>query len=497
MRDQHPAPDNVRIEKTTLRGSLRHGSIVIAAITSCTNTSNPTLMLAAGLVARKAVQRGLRVSPLIKISLAPGSRAVTAYLTNAGLQDYLDELGFYTVGYGCTTCIGNSGPLEAHIEAAIQKNDLVAVSVLSGNRNFEARIHQSVKANFLMSPPLVVLFALAGRIDIDLTTEPIGFDSDGQPVFLQDLWPTPEELRELLPFALDPETYRRQYSALDRINPRWNEIRAPQGKVYAWNPNSTYIQEPPYFQNFSLQPEPIREIRKARLLALFGDSVTTDHISPAGAIRKDSPAGRYLIQHGVSPGDFNSYGARRGNHEVMIRGTFANVRIKNLLLGGEEGGYTIHQPSGEKMTIYDAAMRYKQEGVPLIVVAGKEYGTGSSRDWAAKGTALLGVKAVVAESFERIHRSNLVGVGVLPLQLEQVTAAQLELHGDELFDIIGLSDELKPQQEVTFLIRRPNGSVRTVPVRCRLDTPIEVEYYRHGGILPYVLRQILSQATDA
>lgn len=480
---------------TSPRSQLRHGSIVIAAITSCTNTSNPLLMLTAGLLAKKAVQLGLKRNPLVKASLSPGSRAVTAYLKKAGLQDFLDLLGFHIVGYGCMTCIGNSGPLDPHIESAIQNNDLIAVAVLSGNRNFEARIHQSVKANFLMSPPLVVAFAIAGRIDIDLTEEPIGFTENGTPVFLKDLWPTAEELASVLPHALDPGIYRQQYQDLDRINPRWTEIQAPTGLTYTWNPASTYIQEPPFFDNFKLDPEPITEIRNARLLALFGDSVTTDHISPAGPIRKDSPAGRYLLERGVQPADFNTYGARRGNHEVMIRGTYANVRIRNLILGGEEGGYTIYQPTGEKMTIYEAAMRYKNEGIPLVVIAGKEYGTGSSRDWAAKGTALLGIKAVVAESFERIHRSNLVGMGVLPLELKGRGAVELGIKGDELFDVVGLNDRLRPQQELRLVIKKPSGATLTVPVRCRLDTQIEVEYYRHGGILPYVLRQILRQKT--
>ena len=495
MRDQHPSPDNVVVKRETLHGRVRHGSILIAAITSCTNTSNPTVMLAAGLVAKKAVERGLQVNGLIKTSLAPGSRAVTAYLEKSGLQEYLNQLGFYLVGYGCTTCIGNSGPLESHIEEAVLEHDLVTASVLSGNRNFEARIHQTIKANFLMSPPLVVAFALAGRIDIDITREPIGFDPQGQPVYLKDIWPTPEELQAVLPFALDPEIYRKLYANIEQANPRWNEIQAPTGKTYQWDPQSTYIQEPPFFENFKMEPDPIQEIKDARVLAIFGDSVTTDHISPAGAIKKDSPAGKYLMEHGVRPEDFNSYGSRRGNHQVMIRGTFANVRIKNLMLGGEEGGYTIHQPSGEKMTIYDAAMRYKQEGVPLIVLAGKEYGTGSSRDWAAKGTALLGVRAVVAESFERIHRSNLIGMGVLPLQFKEgYNVRRLGLNGTETYSIIGLNDNLQPQQDLLLLVRRSNGSVETVPVLCRVDTPVELEYYRHGGILPYVLRQLVRWA---
>jgi len=494
MRDQHPAPDNVTVSREALNGELRHGSVLIAAITSCTNTSNPSLMLAAGLVAKKAVERGLQVNSIIKTSLAPGSRIVTEYLKKTGLQQYLDQLGFNLVGYGCTTCIGNSGPLEAHVEEAVVKHDLVAASVLSGNRNFEARVHQNIKANFLMSPPLVVAFALAGRVDIDLTREPLGEDHDGKPVFLKDIWPTREELTALLGETICPETYRKIYADPIELNPKWKEIEAAAGKVYKWDPHSTYIQEPPFFEGFSLEPPPIEEIRDARVLAIFGDSVTTDHISPAGAIKKDSPAGRYLLEHGVAPQDFNSYGSRRGNDRVMVRGAFANVRIKNLMLGGEEGGFTIHQPSGEKMTIFDAAMKYAATQTPLIVIAGKEYGTGSSRDWAAKGTALLGVKAVIAESFERIHRSNLIGMGVLPLQFrEGVNARTLRLDGTEIFSILGLGPEIRPRQELTLWIRRANGAAEHVPVICRLDAPVETEYYRHGGILPYVLRLLIRE----
>lgn len=493
MRNQHPAPSNLALQKATLQCEIGHGSVLIAAITSCTNTSNPTLMLAAGLLAKKAVERGLRVSPAVKTSFAPGSRVVSEYLRRTGLQYYLDMLGFNLVAYGCTTCIGNSGPLEAHIEQAVVENDLVAVAVLSGNRNFEARVHQSIKANFLMSPPLVVAFALAGRIDIDLTREPIGTDNNGRPVYLRDLWPSQTQISQLVEAALDAEAYRNLYSDLSSHNPKWAELRVATGLVYQWDPASTYIQEPPYFEQFTLQPGEIAEIKEARCLAIFGDSITTDHISPAGAIPKDSPAGQYLIERKILPADFNSYGARRGNHHVMMRGTFANTRIKNLMLSDVEGGYTIHQPTGKRMTIFDAAMQYAQSRTPLIIFAGQEYGAGSSRDWAAKGPALLGVKTVVAQSFERIHRSNLVGMGVLPLQFTPGTNAQtLQLDGTELYDVLGLGPSLKPQQELTLVIRRRTGIVERVPVLCRIDTPIEVEYYRHGGILPYVLRQLLA-----
>jgi len=470
-----------------------HGSVLIAAITSCTNTSNPSVMLAAGLLAKKAVERGLRVGPAVKSSLAPGSRVVTDYLTRTKLQPFLDTLGFQTVGYGCTTCIGNSGPLAAPIEDAIAKNDLVAASVLSGNRNFEARVHQSIKANFLMSPPLVVAFALAGRVDIDMTREPLGQGSDGKDVFLGDIWPTLAEVRDLMQSALKPEVYRRLYSDFASQNPKWNEIPSSTGDTYAFDPKSTYIQEPPFFAGFSMQPGPIAELRGARALGVFGDSVTTDHISPAGSIKKSSPAGRFLVDSGVPFEDFNSYGSRRGNDRVMTRGTFANVRIKNLMLGGEEGGSTLLQPEGTKLSIFDAAAEYKRRGIPLVIIAGQEYGTGSSRDWAAKGTNLLGVKAVVAQSFERIHRSNLVGMGVLPLQFrEGTTAATLKLDGTETYDVLGLGHSLRPQQDLTIHITRKDGETLDVPARCRIDTPIEIDYYQHGGILPYVLRQILS-----
>ena len=473
-------------------GEVGHGSVLIAAITSCTNTSNPSVMLGAGLLAKKAVERGLKINPTVKTSMAPGSRVVTDYLAKTGLQPYLDRLGFNIVGYGCTTCIGNSGPLHPNIEQAIVDNDFVAAAVLSGNRNFEARIHQNIKANFLMSPPLVVAFALAGRVDIDLAHESIGTDKEGNEVYLKDLWPTLEEIHDAMT-ALKPEVFRKLYADFASQNPKWNEITSPASDLYVWDEESDYIQEPPFFENFSMDIGEIAEIRDARPLGIFGDSVTTDHISPAGAIKKTSPAGKYLISRGVEPIDFNSYGSRRGNDRVMTRGTFANVRIKNLMVPGVEGGVTIHYPSREQLPIFDAAVRYQKEQVPLIVIAGHEYGTGSSRDWAAKGTRLLGVKAVVAASFERIHRSNLVGMGVLPLQFcEGVNAQSLKLDGSETYGIDGLSNKVKPQQEVTLEIRRIDGSIEKVPLILRIDTAIEVDYYRHGGILPFVLREIVA-----
>ncbi len=473
--------------------SLSHGDVVIAAITSCTNTSNPSVMLAAGLLAKRAVERGLKLAPLVKASLAPGSRVVSDYLDKTGLQPYLDQLGFNLVGYGCTTCIGNSGPLDAGIEKAILDNNLVVASVLSGNRNFEARVHQNVRGNFLMSPPLVVAFALAGRVNIDLTTEPLGQAEDGADVFLRDLWPSLEEVRDQMQTALQPEVFRELYSNFADQNPKWNEIPSSVGHAYEWDEASTYIQEPPFFDGFGMEAGTIAEIAGARPLGVFGDSVTTDHISPAGAIKPDSPAGRYLVDNGVVQANFNSYGSRRGNDRVMTRGTFANVRIKNLMVPGSEGGVTKHQPSGEQMDIYDAAARYREEGTPLVVIGGKEYGTGSSRDWAAKGTRLLGVRAVVCESFERIHRSNLIGMGVLPLQFHEGTSgASLGLDGTEQFDVLGLDNDLKAQQGLTVRITRADGASEEVPVRCRIDTDIEIEYYRHGGILAYVLRQLVA-----
>ncbi|MGQ9897964.1 MAG: aconitate hydratase AcnA [Acidobacteriota bacterium] len=473
-------------------GDLGHGDVVIAAITSCTNTSNPSVMLAAGLLARKAAARGLRVRPAVKTSLAPGSRAVTAYLEKTGLLQDLRQVGFDVVGYGCTTCIGNSGPLDPAIEEAITTHNLVAASVLSGNRNFEARVHPSVKANFLMSPPLVVAFALAGRVTLNLAQEPLGQDDAGQPVYLRELWPTTDEIGAVLATAFDRETYRRLYADFTAEYPLWHAIPTVTGQVYRWQPDSTYIQEPPFFADFSLGTGAFTDIHGGRALAIFGDSVTTDHISPAGSIKPTSPAGQYLQARQVAVADFNSYGARRGNHEVMLRGTFANVRIKNLMAPGTEGGVTVHQPSGEQMSIYDAAMRYATTQTPLFVLAGKEYGTGSSRDWAAKGTALLGVRAVVAESFERIHRSNLAGMGVLPCQFTGgVTVQSLALDGSETYALEGLSGSVSPRQMVTLVIERTDGRVERLPVQLRLDTPVEIDYYCHGGILPYVLRQML------
>jgi len=473
---------------------LAHGSVLIAAITSCTNTSNPSVMLGAGLLAKKAVERGLRVNPAIKTSLGPGSRVVSEYLNSTGLQPYLDKLGFQVVGYGCTTCIGNSGPLNRTVEDSITEHDLVTAAVLSGNRNFEARIHQNIKANFLMSPPLVVAFALAGRVDIDMAKEPIGKDNAGTDVYLRDLWPSLTEVRDVMKSALYPELFRRLYSDFASQNPKWNEIPSTTGDVYQWNTESNYIAEPPFFANFSMEPAATTAITDARPLGIFGDSVTTDHISPAGAIKASSPAGKYLISRGVQQEDFNSYGSRRGNDQVMTRGTFANVRIKNLMVPGIEGGVTKHYPDGTQMPIYDAAVKYQAEGVPLVILAGLEYGTGSSRDWAAKGTSLLGVRAVVAASFERIHRSNLVGMGVLPLQFAEGTDAKtLGLDGSETYSFSGI-EEVAPGKTVQMTIKRATGATETVPLRLRIDTAIEVDYYKHGGILPYVLRQILSAA---
>jgi aconitate hydratase len=497
MMNNRPTPTRVTPDKTddsrTAETVIQHGDVVIAAITSCTNTSNPTVMIGAGILAKKAVERGLRVGPLVKASLAPGSRVVTDYLERSGLQEYLNKLTFNLVGYGCTTCIGNSGPLDPRVEEAVVKNDLIAASVLSGNRNFEARVHQSVKANFLMSPPLVVAFALAGRVDIDLLSEPLGNDSAGKAVYLRDLWPTTEEIRAVMNATMEPEVFRSLYSGFESQNPLWNEIQSAEGELYDWAP-STYIQEPPFFHDFQLAQAKPREIRNARALAIFGDSVTTDHISPAGAISPASPAGAFLAGCGIPPENFNSYGSRRGNDNIKTRGTFANVRIRNLMAPGTEGGVTLYQPGAEQMSIYDAASRYKKSDVPLLVFAGEEYGAGSSRDWAAKGTALLGVRAVIARSFERIHRSNLIGMGVLPCQLpEGVSAQSLGLDGSEIFEIAGLSDEVAPRQAATLVIKS-NGHEARVPLRVRIDTPIEAEYYRHGGILLYVLRQLIGDA---
>ncbi len=477
---------------------LGDGDVLIAAITSCTNTSNPGVMLAAGLLAKKAAERGLRVRPHVKTSLAPGSRVVTEYLTRAGLLPWLDKLGFQLVAYGCTTCIGNAGPLDPNLEAAIVAHNLVCAAVLSGNRNFEARIHPAIKANFLMSPPLVVAFAITGRVDIDLTHDPLGRDADGRPIYLRDIWPTSAEVAEVLRFATDPEVYRNLYGDFAHGNPLWNQISSASGEAYAWE-ESTYIAEPPFFADFSLTPGQAKDIHGARPLAIFGDSVTTDHISPAGSIHPDSPAGRYLQAHGVAKIDFNSYGSRRGNHEVMMRGTFANVRIRNLMVPPRadgtriEGGLTVLQPQGERLSIYDAAMQYSARGTATVIFAGEEYGTGSSRDWAAKGTQLLGVKAVVAKSFERIHRSNLVCMGVLPLQfIGSESAASIKISGDETFDITGIENGIVPQQKVTLTIHRSDGSTARTQVLLRIDTPIEVDYFKHGGILPYVLRDLMA-----
>jgi aconitate hydratase len=479
----------------SIPAGIRHGSVVIASITSCTNTSNPNVMIAAGLLAKKAVECGIAPPAYVKTSLAPGSRVVSEYLEKAGLQMYLDQIGFNIVGYGCMTCIGNSGPLDPGIEELVAKKDLVFASVLSGNRNFEARIHQSVKANFLMSPPLVVAFALAGRVDIDMTAEPLGRNAQGREIYLRDIWPKLEEIREAMSLSLDPESYGRLYSGFEQQNPLWNDIPSAIGAIYEWDQNSTYIQEPPYFEEFQMAPGQIGEIFGARPLAILGDSVTTDHISPAGSIKPDSPAGIYMQENGVMVQDFNSYGSRRGNHQVMVRGTFANVRIRNLMVPGVEGGVTRYHPGGDLMSIFDAACKYQQAGTPLVILAGQEYGTGSSRDWAAKGTHLLGVRAVIAQSFERIHRSNLVGMGVLPCQFKEgVNARTLNLDGSERFDLVGMDEALKPRQEASLVIHRSNGKEETVDVIVRIDTPIEVDYFRHGGILPYVLRQLLESS---
>ncbi|AOJ15401.1 aconitate hydratase AcnA [Burkholderia vietnamiensis] len=493
--------EDLNAQYTTSNGvDVKNGDVLIAAITSCTNTSNPSVLLAAGLLAKKAVEAGLTVAPHIKTSLAPGSRIVTEYLTKTGLLPYLAKLGFEVAAYGCTTCIGNAGDLTPELNEAITKNDIVAAAVLSGNRNFEARIHPNIRANFLASPPLVVAYAIAGNITRDLMTEPVGKGKDGYDIYLGDIWPTSDEIHALLKFALDPKKFEDNYSKLTKKGDLWSKIEGETGQVYDW-PKSTYIAEPPFFgHDFSMEPAAsIPTVQGARALGIFGDSVTTDHISPAGSIKEDSPAGKWLKENGVQKADFNSYGSRRGNHDVMMRGTFANVRIKNLMIPVKadgtrvEGGLTIHQPSGEQLSIYDAAMKYVGAGTPTVVFAGEEYGTGSSRDWAAKGTQLLGVKAVIARSFERIHRSNLVGMGVLPLQFKGADSVQsLGITGEETYDIEGLGDDFKPQQDVTLVIHRKNGETTRVPVLLRIDTPIEVDYYKHGGILPFVLRSLLA-----
>ncbi len=471
---------------------LHHGDIVIAAITSCTNTSNPSVMLAAGLLAKKAVEKGLKTKPWVKTSLAPGSKVVTDYLDKTGLMKYLDELGFYLAGYGCTTCIGNSGPLPEAVAKTVTEKDLIACAVLSGNRNFEGRIHPLVKANWLASPPLVVAFALAGTTRIDLSKQPLGENAQGEPVFLKDIWPSHTEI-EAAVSQVNEDMFRKEYAEVFKGDEKWKAIDVSAGNTYEWQSTSTYIQNPPFFENMGIKPEPIKNINGARMLALLGDSVTTDHISPAGAIKPNSPAGEYLTSHGIEIKDFNSYGSRRGNHEVMMRGTFANIRIRNEMVPGVEGGFTKHYPDGEQLSIYDAAMKYKSDNIPLVVVAGKEYGTGSSRDWAAKGPRLLGVKAAVAESFERIHRSNLIGMGVLPLEFKDgMNRKTLKLDGTETMDIIGLDDSLKPGADVTMIIHRSDNSQDKVTLRCRIDTENELEYYRHGGILQYVLRNMLN-----
>ena len=484
--------------RTPVAGSdydLGHGDVVIAAITSCTNTSNPSVMVGAGLVARKAREKGLTVKPWVKTSLAPGSQVVSEYLNQAGLQEDLDALGFNLVGYGCTTCIGNSGPLPDPIADAVEGGDLLVCSVLSGNRNFEGRVNPHVRANYLASPPLVVAYAIAGNLNVDLMKDPLGTDADGEPVYLKDIWPTNQEIRDTVDQCLTPEMFRERYANVFEGPDEWKSIETTTGETYGWNVGSTYVKHPPFFEDMPREPEAVEDVVGARVLAKLADSVTTDHISPAGNIKKDSPAGSYLVERQVPAREFNSYGARRGNHEIMMRGTFANIRIRNELAEGTEGGVTRHQPSGEVLPIYDAAMRYKADGVPLIVIAGKEYGTGSSRDWAAKGTRLLGIRAVIAESFERIHRSNLVGMGVLPLQFQNgQTRADLKLDGTETFDIAGIADGLSPRQQVTMTLHRSDGSTETVDLLCRIDTLDEIEYFKNGGILQYVLRGMLQEA---
>ncbi len=486
------APDkHVQVHNNGDSFDLSSGAVVIAAITSCTNTSNPSLMLGAGLLAKKAVERGLQIKPWVKTSLAPGSKVVTDYLAKSGLSVYLDKLKFNLVGYGCTTCIGNSGPLPDAIGAAIKDNNLVAVAVLSGNRNFEGRIHPLVRANYLASPPLVVAYALAGRMDLDLTTESLGTGSDGNPVFLKDIWPTPQEIESTVRASVTTDQYLKQYGEVFEGDAHWKGMKVPEGDLYQWDPKSTYIKLPPYFENMPKTPPPLTDIHDSRVLAILGDSVTTDHISPAGSIPVDSPAGRYLVANGVKPHEFNSYGARRGNHEVMVRGTFANIRLRNQLAPGTEGGWTLFLPGGEKMSIYDAAVKYREAGVPLVVIAGKEYGSGSSRDWAAKGTRLLGARAVIAESYERIHRSNLIGMGVLPLEFKaSQTRESLGLTGHETFSIEGVAS-LAPGKDITVRAKSDDGKETQFTAKARVDTPEEVSYYKHGGILQYVLRQML------
>ena len=491
--DESGAKRTAKVNDNGHTSTIGHGAVVIAAITSCTNTSNPSVMVAAGLLAKKAVAKGLKRKPYVKTSLAPGSRVVTDYLEKAGLTGPLESLGFYTVGYGCTTCIGNSGPLPDNVAKAVAEGDLVAAAVLSGNRNFEGRINPLVKANYLASPPLVVAYALAGTADIDLVNEPLGQGSDGQDVYLRDIWPTNEEVQKTIDECLTPEMFRSRYADVLTSNEKWNALPVTGGDLYEWNPDSTYIQEPPFLIGLAREPQSVKPIAGARVLAMLGDSVTTDHISPAGSIAVKSPAGQYLIEQGVDPRDFNSYGARRGNDRVMTRGTFANIRIRNHLAPGTEGGVTRHLPDGKPMSIYDAAMQYQAENVPLVVLAGSEYGTGSSRDWAAKGTLLLGVRAVIAVSFERIHRSNLVGMGVLPLEFPSgQTWESLGLTGEETYSIGPLGDNLKPGGTLEVVATAADGSKKTIACRSRIDTPVELEYYRNGGILPTVLRKLLA-----
>ncbi|MFP3310758.1 MAG: aconitate hydratase AcnA, partial [Caldivirga sp.] len=469
---------------------LNDGAVVIAAITSCTNTSNPTVLIGAGLMAKKAVEKGLRTKPWVKTSLAPGSRVVTDYLTAAGLMPYLEALGFHVTGYGCTVCIGNTGPLPEPVAKAIRENDIYTVAVLSGNRNYEGRIHPLVKAAYLASPMLVVAYALAGRIDIDFDNEPLGYDPNGRPVYLRDIWPSMDEINSVIKSMVTPELYRRRYADVYKGDELWEGLKAPSGLLYQWDPSSTYIRKPPFFENITPEPPPLRDIKGARILLLLGDKITTDHISPAGSIPLDSPAAKYLMERGVKPSEFNTYGSRRGNHEVMVRGGFSNVKLRNLMVN-KDGGYTVHWPDGKVATVYEVAMQYQSEGVPLIVFAGKQYGSGSSRDWAAKATLLLGVKAVIAESFERIHRSNLVDMGVLPIQLpEGVSWRGLGLTGNEVVDVLGIEEGLEPRKKLRIRITKPNGEVKEVDAVARLDNEVEVEYYRHGGILPYMLRKI-------
>jgi aconitate hydratase len=486
------AATKVAVQMNGDKFELGHGSVVISAITSCTNTSNPSVLIGAGLLAKKAGEKGLKRKPWVKTSLAPGSRVVTEYLKDSGLLPHLEKIGFHVVGYGCTTCIGNSGPLPENVQNAIQQGDLVAAAVLSGNRNFEGRIHASVRANYLASPPLVVAYALAGSMDVDLYNDPLGQDNQGKPVYLRDIWPSPEEVQQVMNQSVRQEMFRKEYSQATEGDEQWKKMPVPQGELFKWDMQSTYVREAPYFDGMSKTPPPPKEISGARVLALLGDSVTTDHISPAGSIEKNGPAARYLTNNDVLPKDYNQYGARRGNHEVMMRGTFANIRLKNMLAPGTEGGVTVHLPDKKQMSIYDAAMQYQKEGVPLIVVAGKEYGSGSSRDWAAKGPRLLGIRAVIAESYERIHRSNLIGMGIVPLQFKPGENLQtLGLTGMETFDVVGITGDLKLRQDMTVRAKSDDGKVKEFTVTCRIDTPAELDYYRHGGILEYVLRQLL------